>query len=509
MLQHSGYTLETSELEIGDNPQDYGVTEHSVHIHSDDKLISRRVNIDNAAGMDALGLKQAWQTAGNPKKRTNGSIGKFGIGLNGATLSMCKDISIATRQLNGPISCLHASVRAMKATNSFEPTEFTEDANEVCLIKHFHPSDIEKFLTLPSGTMIQEMDFHPEMIVSAEQGVERIKTAISCTYPQLGDTVKFSIQLDNREPEDIRLTDRFYHKTPDAIRFKHNTELNVYESDRIGGPCRVIEHLTSDRKFRGSKLVKGNFYEHFERKKGEKYSAGMKVVPARDVQSIEGKRLGVIQIEMIQVNDDTYALEPEGHDNKGFHLIRDKRNIGSGLRLGHKIHDRTDISCDRQRMQVRFDPDLDKFMGSTWSKTIRDAPLPQMAIGDALFRIYRQCATKWTEQCEDRGCVDSSSDEYDSEESHSVDIPVVNRQPVTPQPVETVQEIPLVPHDVSLVETYEERPVTEVVEEKSVTDEPITLTHVEEEVVDLWVTENMQRLLDPIIKASILRLYGL
>jgi hypothetical protein len=515
VLQHAGYTLETSGLEESDNPLDYGVSEHLVHIHSDDKLMSRRVNIDNAEGMDALGLKQAWQTAGNPKKRANGSIGKFGIGLNGATLSMCNDITIASRQVNGTVSCLHASVRAMKATNRFEPTEFGENVDEVYLRKFFHPSDIKTFLALPSGTMIQEMDFLPEMIVTADQAVERIKLAIGSAYSQLGETVKFFIQLDDKDREAIPLNDIFYHNNPDAIRFKHITELVVYDSDRVGGPCRVIEHLTSDRSFHGGKLVKGSFYEHSERKKGEKYSQGMKPMPAKDVQKLQEKRRGVLQLEMIQVNEDTFALEPEGQDNKGFHLIRDKRTIGSGLRLGHKIHDRTDEFSERQRMQVRFDTDLDKFMGSTWNKTIRDASLPQAVIGDALMRVYNQCKTKWSKQCEQAYQTNVSCDEYDSEESQTVDVPTAVEQVVaTPTQVETNTDSDNESSDNECVASADV-PQPDIVSENVIVETPEPETQpapdaqADVEAFDPWVNNNMEMLLDPKIKASILRLYGL
>jgi hypothetical protein len=166
----------------------------------------------------------------------------------------------------------------------------------------------------------------------------------------------------------------------------------------------------------------------------------MKQLSAKDVEAMESKFKSEIKLTAVQVNEDTYASEPKGEDNKGFHLRRDKRMVGRGLRLGHKIHDRTSNVCERQRMLVEFDSELDKFMGSTWNKTVADTSLPQPVIGDAIFRIWRQFMTDWDKQCQDDVTQNLSSTDYDSEESQTVEIPVASQAPVKSVKAAAVQE---------------------------------------------------------------------
>lgn len=447
IIRNSGYTLGTAELELTDNSIDANARDIKVHVHSEDNITQRVVTIDLGRGMSSPKLQRGWQMAGGPKTdRAEGSIGKFDIGMKGATMSTCKDITISSREKNGTITCLHTDVDTMRALNRFEPTEFVEDADADHLLKYFHPGDVKTFLSKPSGTMIQMKSFLPEMVAHIDTAVAELRSAISNAYPQHPD-VRISIQQDVEEEEEITRTDVFYLNDPSAIRYSYEAELGVYQADRIGAPLRVIEQVTAPRHWNvGGKAGRGvmsvgRFYEHSEIQKNQSpYKGSDHEISATEMEKLKSKFIGTAKIRLIQVTDDAYAKEPEG-DNKGFHMRRGIRNVGSGMRLGYKFHDRASHACDRQRMEVIFSPALDKIMGSTWNKTMRDGTLPQKVVGDALYRIYKQVTAEWTkdtdtELAQQKALEDAVSTEGDDQtsidDSSEAESCVMVPQPPTP-----------------------------------------------------------------------------
>lgn len=465
IIRNSGYTLGTAELELTDNSIDAGSKVIKIHVHSEDKITQRVVTIDFGRGMNSVKLQRGWQMAGGPKSdRAEGSIGKFDIGMKGATMSMCKDITIASHEENGSVTCLHTDVDAMRALNRFEPTEFVEDADVDHLLKYFHPSDVQTFLSNPSGTMIQMKSFLPEMVSHVETAMTELHTAISNAYPHHSDIHVF-IQQDAEDEVEIEKTDVFYSNNPDAIRYHYETDLMVYQPDRIGAPLRVIEsvkesrHWTNGGKAGRGVMAAGRSYEHEEiAKYGSQYKGSDTEIAATEMEKLKPKLIGQMKIRMVQVTDETYAKERRDQpdvDNKGFHMRREIRNVGSSMRLGYKFHDRSSHAIDRQRMEVEFPAAMDKVLGSTWNKTMRDGPLPQKVVGDALIRVYRQVTAEWTKET-DREIAEqqaieeslSTDDQTSSEEEEShVSIPqppapatfmdIVQTIPSTPRPLPT------------------------------------------------------------------------
>ena len=426
--RNAGYTQTTALNEYYDNSIDAGATVIITHIHTENDNTFRLVVIDNSkTAMTPSALRRAWQMAGKPeeKTRTENAIGKFDIGMKAAGLSLCTDITISSRPEGQPASCLYADVDMMTANNQFEPTELAENVDRAYLRKHFHASDIDLFLAQPSGTMVQLKNLRPEMMSRGETTFSEVETEISRTYTDHPD-VTFFIKMDSAEAKKVEPVDRFYSNTPSSIKNTYSTTIDIYQPIHAGSPCRVIERVPTTRQYRGGNAYAGRYYEHREAKPGDLYSQGMDEIPAADVEKMKNKYIDTIELTMTQVEDDAYALEPSEEDNKGFHMIRGKRKTGSGLRLGHKFHDRESHACDRQRMKVRFRPSLDKYMGSTWNKMMRDGPLPQKVVGDTLYRIYKQLGKAWSKEMDTEiarriinAPPDTSESETDAEESYA------------------------------------------------------------------------------------------
>jgi hypothetical protein len=427
IIRNSGYTIGTSALELTDNSIDAGAKTVKIHVHSEDKLTQRIVTIDFGRGMDSPKLQRGWQMAGGAKTdRAEGAIGKFDIGMKGATLSMCKNITIASREENGSITCLFADTDTMRAVNRFEPTEFVEDANPDHLLKYFHPTDIETFLSEPSGTIVQMKTFLPEMVSHVDTTVSELRSAISGAYPH-HHAVRFFIKQDDEDEFEVEKLDMFYSGSPTSVRFSYTTEIAVYQPDRCGAPLRLIEMVKETRSwFNGGKagrgtMVAGRFYEHSEiPKHGSSYRGSESEISTAEIEKLKPKLIGVMKIRVVQVTDETYKTEPDDVDAKGFHMRRGIRNVGSSMRLGYKFHDRASHAADRQRMEIEFTPAMDKAMGSTWNKTMRDGPLPQKVVGDTLIRIYKQVTSEWTRQTDREIAALATEDAEISTDSSSV-----------------------------------------------------------------------------------------
>lgn len=403
LIEGSSYTQATADLEFDDNAVDANATLCYTHVHSDNNNYTTRiVKIDNGEAMTAAELQAAYQMAGDAKERGVDVIGKFLMGMKGASLSQCKDITIVTRK-NGSITCLHTDVDTQLARNSFEPTEFIANATRDHVLKYIHPIDIDRFLSFPTaGTLIQLKNFLPEAVSSAEATTTNLTNAISDAYPHM-NSIKFYIQNDCKGPTEISRTDVFYHDKPAAVKFDCNVLLQIYKPKTPGGPHRVIERVMQTREYYGGVAHAGHDYEHFPAVKGQAYHKGIVLVSPEEVERIKPNLLGTIDGRMIEVTDETYQAEQHSMpdvNQKGFHLVRNNRKVSAALTLGYDIHSDKESHAHRprQRMEVRFPASLDKQVGSTWNKTMRDGPLAQTVLGDALYRIFRQRAFAWTKQ---------------------------------------------------------------------------------------------------------------
>jgi hypothetical protein len=401
LVEGTSYTQATADLEFDDNAADANATVCYTHVHGDHTYTTRIVKIDNGEAMTAAELQAGYQMAGDGKDRTEDTIGKFLMGMKGGSLSQCKDITIVTHK-NGSITCLHTDVDTQLAQNSFEPTEFVVNADREHLLKYIHPSDIDRLLSFPSGTLIQLKNFLPEAISNVDATVSNLTSAIGAAYPHL-PSIKFYIQKDDANPVEIPRIDVFYHNTPEAVKFECPILLDLYKPNMAGGPSRVIEYVTQTREYHGGVAHAGHYYEHFPTIKGQRYSQGMVLVAPEEIERIKPNHLGTINGKMIEVTDAAYEAEQRcmpGETQKGFHLVRNKRKVSAALTLGNDINadGESHAHRPRQRMEVRFPASLDRQVGSTWNKSMRDGPLAQRVLGDALYRIFRQRGFAWTKQ---------------------------------------------------------------------------------------------------------------
>ena len=303
----------------------------------------------------------------------------------------------------------------------------------------------------------------------------------------------------------------------------------------------MIETVHQSRKIGVKKETGGElhtplFFEHKEIEKSRKGKNGIIVkkmgvefipIAKKELLSIKEDRIDVINVTVIQVKHSTYIEEKELFsedskllgDRKGVYFLRDGiRCVGSAKQLGFKLHDRTQASVERQRMQVQFSSNSDEYVGSTFNKQMPEHALPCSVLNNALMNIYKQVANPWNKKWKTLDAAspksdsdsdsDSESDEKnDSEESAdeneqlhaaepfqlngSNEVVIPSAEPVAEEHMVEVLvvEEPIVEKPIT-EEPITEEPITEEpIVEEPITEEPITEVVAVEHVVEVPVAE--------------------
>ncbi|WP_240792782.1 ATP-binding protein, partial [Pseudomonas edaphica] len=116
-LRGLGYSTAAALADVIDNGVSAGASE--VHVTFDwDGERSRISILDNGRGMDDSELEEA-MTLGvkNPlDDRAPNDLGRFGMGLKTASFSQCRCLTVASKQIGGPVSCLRWDLDAIAAS---------------------------------------------------------------------------------------------------------------------------------------------------------------------------------------------------------------------------------------------------------------------------------------------------------------------------------------------------------------------------------------------------------
>lgn len=116
-LRGLGYSTAAALADVIDNGVSAGASE--VHVTFDwDGERSRVSILDNGRGMDDAELEAAMTLgAKNPlDDRAPNDLGRFGMGLKTASFSQCRCLTVASRRMSGPVSCLRWDLDAIAAS---------------------------------------------------------------------------------------------------------------------------------------------------------------------------------------------------------------------------------------------------------------------------------------------------------------------------------------------------------------------------------------------------------
>jgi len=397
--------------------------------------------------------------------RDDSDIGKFHIGMKSAAINQGTKICILSKEKNGQLVGLFADINRMCATNSYEPTVSLEHVDEQFLKTHFNPADIDEFLSYSSGTLIQVTDLRPEFKLHYTDAITSMKVGLQNAYSSLPNQCAIALgnstERDTKSIEDgysgfefIDLNDAFYINSDwkDVLDYPpEETTLIAYRGVEKNDPIELFEKNTSVRTIHGKEKTLGRktqpvYYRYGITGYGDAYYKNIKgIVQESDLPDIK-RFLGEVKLRTIQVNKKTFDEEApkfKHSDRKGFFCNRNIRCVGSGLRLGEKIHDRSNPWIERIRTSVTFIPKLDKQFDSKFNKQMEDKALTCRIMNEAITSFYRQVSTVWNKRSKDQEDAENTRREEDRIRSEKEMALAIARKEVeaerTAQPVQSTQ----------------------------------------------------------------------
>lgn len=126
-MRHLGYSNYAAVKDIIDNSNDANATWIKVYVHSAKGDFTITV-VDNGDGMDRDTLDEALRLGSDTERNIVSDLGKFGMGLVTASLSICKTVEVITKQKDGPILHSVQDVRIVEEKNDF--VKYLDEADE-------------------------------------------------------------------------------------------------------------------------------------------------------------------------------------------------------------------------------------------------------------------------------------------------------------------------------------------------------------------------------------------
>lgn len=326
-LQHIGYENTVAICDIIDNSIDADSTRIQVFIEEDNEKQLKIIIADNGIGMEYEVLDEALKLGSNSEHSQSADLGKFGMGLSTAGLSLANRTTVLTKEINTPF--------------------LLKSVTDVDVIKE--SNDFVKYIG--SANQAEEVFFNT--IVNNETGTVIIFEKCS------GITNKNIKQFANKLIKEMA---RIYRKYMNRITFEVNGE-KVLPYDPL---------MLDDVEFKSELFSDEDYEVRWKDNKTGEMKTGIVHV-----------KLALLQVynEELQKNTDINMK------NQGFSVLRNNREIAFGF--VPKDWFTKHPNFNRVRGELSFDSELDEPMGVNFTKngidmvdsidnSLRNDLLPQM-----------------------------------------------------------------------------------------------------------------------------------
>ncbi|MES2749157.1 MAG: ATP-binding protein [Patescibacteria group bacterium] len=305
-LRSSGYKNETAIADILDNSIDADAKNIKVYVLEEKGQTTIAVS-DDGIGMDFNVLCQALRLGSDTNHEDSSDLGKFGLGLVTASISLTKRIEIYTKKKNSQTFAGILDLDDVIKTNSFE---------------------FQRGLATPA---------HIE--VSQEFGLGEQGTVLvlrNCDKLTIRNTKELIDTLSNHFGEIYRYFLRA------GLKISINNE-----------PVFIKDPMWVD----GILVDQYNEAETTTLLSDEKYPVTL------ESGAVESIRIKIYHIP--EFDKPTNTRLKINQTNQGFYILRNHRQIAKGLKLGRfKVHN----ALNRVRIEVLFSAELDNQMGINFSK---------------------------------------------------------------------------------------------------------------------------------------------
>jgi hypothetical protein len=327
-LQHIGYENTVAICDIIDNSIDADSTRIQVFIEEDNEKQLRIIIADNGTGMEYEVLDEALKLGSNSEHSESADLGKFGMGLSTAGLSLANRTTVLTKEINTPF--------------------LLKSVTDVDVIKE--SNDFVKYI----GNANQAEEIFFENIVDNDTGTVIIFEKCS------GITNKNTKQFANKLVKEMA---RIYRKYMNRITFEVNGErVMPYDPLMLDEEEGFKSEIFSD----------------------EDYDVKWKDSKTGEIKS------GVVHVKLVLLqayNEEFQKNRDINMKNQGFSVLRNNREIAFGFVPKDWFNKHPNFN--RVRGELSFDSELDEPMGVNFTKngidmvdsidnSLRNDLLPQM-----------------------------------------------------------------------------------------------------------------------------------
>lgn len=308
-MQHLGYNNYTALCDIIDNSVDAGANEIKVFVTKDDSENTRIIIADNGHGMDEKVLDEALKFGSDTKHDDLNDLGKFGMGLCTASLSICDRTIVLTKTVEqDEVIKSITDVEVIKEANAFvKYLGNADEKDEIFFNSVLSNSRSGTIIILENCTGIKNR--------SISQFISTLTKEIARVFRRFMTKIAFSINDKPIEPGDPLMLS--------------------------GKDTSLMSEVFSDDDYE----VKWTDTHTGESKVG---SVHVKLVMLPEVYA-DGKTAKELGINIT---------------NQGFSVLRNNREIAFGFMPWRAKHNQ----LNRVRGEISFDSSMDEAMGVDFTK---------------------------------------------------------------------------------------------------------------------------------------------
>lgn len=147
-LRYSGYDNNIALSDLVDNSLDANATSIEVNINLDSKKDVSIIISDDGIGMDEKTLGQALRLGSATHRNIESDLGRFGMGMVTASISIAKRIEVYTKQINGHALTSIMDLDEMAKNNNFNVYREKSTLEEIKFAQHHGLKDSGTILVL-------------------------------------------------------------------------------------------------------------------------------------------------------------------------------------------------------------------------------------------------------------------------------------------------------------------------------------------------------------------------
>ncbi len=225
-LQNLGYKNDVALCDIIDNSIDAGATKISLYIEKD-----RIVIADNGEGMTLNTLEEALKLGSDVKREANNALGKFGMGLSTASMSIADRTTVLTRNESyKEVKKISVDINIIKLSNKFVKQKVDANNDETEYFEKLVGNDSK------TGTIVILEQCKGIKNKNEKQFENKMVGVIARIYRKFMNKIEFYVNEKRIEADDPLWLD------DEETKEYSNEDYEVKWKDKMGNERKSIVH---------------------------------------------------------------------------------------------------------------------------------------------------------------------------------------------------------------------------------------------------------------------------